>query len=130
MGGVDLHGNGIANYRIRVKGKKWWWPLFSNAVDSAVVNSWKFYNLINSEKMTQFDYRSKFVLSLVKSTEKLNEEIINKSTVSIFNTDLGRPSKNALSNTIKTDDIGHLIIRNDVRRCRNCQSQTIYLCKK
>jgi len=29
MGGVDLHDNGIANYRIRVKGKKWWWPLFA-----------------------------------------------------------------------------------------------------
>lgn len=24
MGGVDLHDNGICNYRINVKGKKWW----------------------------------------------------------------------------------------------------------
>lgn len=34
MGGVDLHDNGIANYRIRIKGEKWWWLLFSDAVNS------------------------------------------------------------------------------------------------
>jgi len=131
MGGVDLHDNGIANYRIRVKGKKWWWPLFTNAVDSAVVNSWKFYNLVNGEKVSQFDYRSKLVLSLVKSEENKNEETINDAVDSISNRNLGRPSKNALPRSIKMDDIGHLIIRKQIRRrCRNCQSQTIYLCKK
>jgi len=96
MGGIDLHDNGIANYRIRVKGKKWWWPLFTNAVDSAVVNSWKFYNLVNGEKISQSEYRSKLVLSLVKSEENKNEEANNDSAVTISNINLGRPSKNAL----------------------------------
>jgi len=63
---------------------------------SAVVNSWKFCNLVNGEKSSQFDYRSKLVLSLLKSSEKLNEETINESTVSISNTNLGRSSKNVL----------------------------------
>lgn len=96
-----------------------------------MVNSRKFCNLVNGEKISQFDYRSKLVLSLLKSSEKSNEETINESAVTISNTNLGRPSKNALPTTIRTDDIGLLIIRKDVRRrCRNCQSQTIYLCKK
>ena len=87
--------------------------------------------MVNSEKMPQFEYRSKLVLCLVKSTEKSKKDTIDESAVSISNIDLGRPSKNALPYAIRTDDIGHLIIRKEVRRrCRNCQSQTIYFCKK
>jgi len=33
MGCVPLHDNGTANHRTKIRGKKWWWPLFSNAVD-------------------------------------------------------------------------------------------------
>lgn len=47
MGGVDQHGNGIANYRIRIRGKKLWWPLFINMIDSAIVNYWRIYNIEN-----------------------------------------------------------------------------------
>lgn len=88
--------------------------------------------MVNGEKSSQFDFRSKLVLSLLKSSsEKSNEETINESAVSITNTNLGRPSKNALPTAIRQDEIGHLIIRKDVRRrCRNCKSQTIYFCKK
>lgn len=32
--GVDLHDNGIRNYRFNEKGKMWWWPLFVNLIDS------------------------------------------------------------------------------------------------
>lgn len=35
MGGVDLHDN----YRIGIRGKKWWWPLWFQCLDSAVVNA-------------------------------------------------------------------------------------------
>ena len=37
MGGVDLHDNGIANYRCKVLGKKWWWPIFIIAIDSLIL---------------------------------------------------------------------------------------------
>lgn len=47
MGGVDLHDNGISNYRIKVRGKKWWWLPFVNFIDSVIVNSWIIYNLAN-----------------------------------------------------------------------------------
>lgn len=41
MGGVDLHDNGVQNYRIHIRSKKWYWPLFISGVDSAIVNAWK-----------------------------------------------------------------------------------------
>lgn len=58
MGGVDLHDNGIANYRIRGRGKKWWWPLFVNLIDSVVDNAWKIHRLCNKEQISQLGFRS------------------------------------------------------------------------
>ncbi|XP_037937390.1 uncharacterized protein LOC119670695 [Teleopsis dalmanni] len=46
MGGVDMADNAISNYRISIRGKKWWWPLFSNAVNSCLVNAWKLHCFI------------------------------------------------------------------------------------
>ncbi|XP_017467021.1 PREDICTED: piggyBac transposable element-derived protein 2-like [Rhagoletis zephyria] len=43
MGGVDLHDNAVANYRIGIRGKKWWWPLWTNSVNSTTVNPWKIH---------------------------------------------------------------------------------------
>ncbi|XP_036336238.1 piggyBac transposable element-derived protein 3-like [Rhagoletis pomonella] len=35
MGGVDLFDNAMNNYRIKIRGKKWYWPLLTNAFDAA-----------------------------------------------------------------------------------------------
>ena len=52
MGGVNLHDNGIGNYRISVTGKKWWWPLFTNFIDSVIVNAWKISNIANRQQLS------------------------------------------------------------------------------
>ena len=38
MGGVDLHDQFVANYRVRIRSKKWWWPHFNWVVNSSAVN--------------------------------------------------------------------------------------------
>ncbi|KAK9700904.1 Transposase IS4 [Popillia japonica] len=53
MGGVDLHDNGVANYRIGIRGKKWWWPLWVQCLDSAVVNAWKLHCIVAASKKTK-----------------------------------------------------------------------------
>ena len=35
MGGIDLADNMVANYRIGIRGKKWWWPIFLTTLMSA-----------------------------------------------------------------------------------------------
>lgn len=115
MGGVDLHDNGIANYRIAIKGKKWWWPLFVNMIDSTVVNSWKIYQIANDSKISQLNFRSELAMSLIKNST---------SSEAHFETE---------PDIIRLDNVGHIVVReaNNARtKCRFCKSNTIYLCQK
>jgi len=102
MGGVDLHDNGICNYRINVKGKKWWWPLFVNLIDSVIVNSWKIYNLANKSKMTQLDFKSYIAVALMKMNQPVVENNFQTQDIAgpchqvSYNPNYGRPSKTAL----------------------------------
>lgn len=141
MGGVDLHDNGICNYRINVKGKKWWWPLFVNSIDSVIVNSWKLYNLANNSKMSQLEFKSYVAVTLMKMDEAaIEEEIQDEDTVGPSEQikfpsklNFGRPSKSALPMDIRFDNVGHVIVEEENkarRRCRKCKSNTIYMCAK
>lgn len=132
MGGVDLHDNGIANYRIRIRGKKWWWPLFINMIDSMIVNSWKIYRIANESKVSQLEFRSQIATTLLKFSGKVEDkpELVD---VPVPSSAYGRPSKGALPNDIRFDNIGHIILRdstNSRKKCRHCKSNTIYFCKK
>ena len=49
MGGVDLLDNAVATYRINIKGKKWWWPHFTNCIGILMAGAWKVYWISNSE---------------------------------------------------------------------------------
>ena len=113
MGGVDFHDNGVANYRTRIVGKKWWWPLFVNSIDSIVVNSWKIFRIANKSKMSQLDFKSYIALRLLK-TERT-----------------ARPLPMVVPDEVRLDQSAHIILRQERRRrCRVCHSQTIYICRR
>lgn len=40
MGGTDLMDQNINCYRIRVRNKKWWRPIFSWIIEAAIQNAW------------------------------------------------------------------------------------------
>jgi len=60
MGGTDQMDENIARHRIGIRGKKWWWSLFTWLIDVAITNSWKLY--VNSgHKVTQLEFRRSIV---------------------------------------------------------------------
>lgn len=142
MGGVDLHDNGVANYRIRTRGKKWWWPLFINSLDMAAVNAWKFFQLATGDRASQLDFKSCIVLSLLQSgvmEETIPNQVGNRNQEEVQDPDvtnnqgLGRPPKGGLPDCVRKDKVGHLIKRLEKksrRRCRHCKSQTVFICVK
>ncbi|XP_055910809.1 piggyBac transposable element-derived protein 3-like [Eupeodes corollae] len=60
------------NYRIRIREKKWYWPLLSNALDAALVNAWKIHGICKKfakeTPMSQLEFRTYVVDSLLRSS--------------------------------------------------------------
>jgi hypothetical protein len=51
MGGVDLLYSFVAQFRITIRGKKWWFPLFTNYVEVALSNAWRLHRLVHGSTM-------------------------------------------------------------------------------
>ena len=43
MGGVNCMDQNIATYRISIRSRKWWWPLFAYLLDVVMQNAWIIY---------------------------------------------------------------------------------------
>ncbi|GBN05111.1 hypothetical protein AVEN_66696-1 [Araneus ventricosus] len=66
MGGVDKLDWNIQKYRTKIRGKKWYFPIFTNAMDMALVNAHTIYCIAN-KKMPLINFRrevARFNLSL------------------------------------------------------------------
>lgn len=125
MGGVDMLDNFVAKYRITIKGKKWWWPLFINFVDVALCNAWSLHRLVHGKELDLLEFRRRVAISLLKAEPDDNCSIIHNSNLH------GRPShlKNMFDPHHSRGE--HYIKRNpDNRRirCRLCKSTTYYIC--
>lgn len=130
MGGVDLLDNFVAMYRVKVRGKKWWFPIFTNFIDVAKANAWRLYRDIMDSKISLLDFQRSIAVSLMKTPEEMQTDI-NLPTVS----HVGRPSsvQKAILNVTRRDHLDHIIIKNDEnkrKRCKHCKSQTVTKCDK
>jgi hypothetical protein len=43
MGGVDRADQNVSAYRVSMRTKKWWWPLFAQSMDLMMQNAWLLY---------------------------------------------------------------------------------------
>ena len=62
--------NNIAAYRISVRSKKWWWPLFDYLLDVAMQNAWLIYRQTAGavqQSLDQLDFCLFCVLNLLRS---------------------------------------------------------------
>ena len=57
MRGVDLMDRLLEAYRPTIRGKKWYWPLFANLLNTTVVAAWKIHCQIKDNKITHIDFR-------------------------------------------------------------------------
>ena len=56
MGSVDLIDYLLKAYRPTIHGKKWYWPLFVNLLNTTVVAARKIYCQIGDKKITHIDF--------------------------------------------------------------------------
>ena len=124
MGGTDRMDQGIAAYRIGIRGKKWWWPLFTYMLDTAIHNAWVLYRK-NHPDVSQLRFRR----------EIANVYLLSYGTPS---QGPGRKSSNVtktgiVSEDIRYDGMSHFVVPNqNRRRCVGlmCKSSVRTICPK
>lgn len=79
MGGVDQMDQSLSLYRIAIKGKKWWWVLFTYVVDMSISNAWRLYCIANpDDRMDQLSFRRHIARSYL--SEKKNNKTRQSSS--------------------------------------------------
>lgn len=129
MGGVDLHDNGVQNYRVNIRAKKWYWPLFLSLLNSAAVNAWKLHSFIARYKcqrpMQQKDFRVAITSALLLTPDNANRASEDRAPDG--DEDYVQPlNMPRLSGE-------HLIVKQaegKERRCKKCHKPCVYMCQK
>lgn len=126
MGGTDLMDENINRYRVSVRGKKWWWSIFSWCLDACFQNAWYIYNMSHSQKISQLDFKRDTAVHYLK-TYGTEPQLGGRKA--------SRPQSTPAFEELKFDKMEHYIIQNDGnkrRRCAglNCSSSVRTSCTK
>ncbi|KRY09228.1 PiggyBac transposable element-derived protein 3 [Trichinella patagoniensis] len=79
MGRVDLLDKLAAAYRPTIKSKKWYWPLFINAVNVAVVAAWRIHCFIEVKPLSHLEFRQQVVLRLLQQERTATPRAVSDS---------------------------------------------------
>ena len=72
MGGVDKHDWLVWEYSVGIRGKKWYWPLFTCILDMTMVNAliiYKFVNANDKEVMSLLDFKRQVCVAYLKGAD-------------------------------------------------------------
>lgn len=132
MGGVDLHDNAVANYRIGIRGKKWWWPLWVTCLDSASVNAWKLHCMVaektKQKPMSQIDFKNSITKTLL-----LSEEPATNTEITSSDEENGSDDEFIDGQTLLPKNKGlhmSVSVKHCYRRCKICKKHTAFTCAK
>ena len=75
MGGVDLMDFLLEAYRPTIRGKKWYWPLFVNLLNTTVVAAWKIHCQIGDKKITHINFRRQVALCKVHQHREIESSV-------------------------------------------------------
>lgn len=128
MGGTDRMDEDLARCRIGIRSKKWYWPLLTWLIDTAIHNAWVLYRS-SGRQITNLLFRREIVkvyLTRYKNAPKKS----------------GRPqtshnslTMNRISDDIRYDRTDHIVVsvpNNKRRRCagEGCTSVGRTMCNK
>lgn len=123
MGGVDHLDLLIQKYRIGVRGKKWYFNLFTNMVDTAVVNAWIISKIVSGTQTPLLDFKR----SIARCYLQINSPSKPKHP--------GRVKKltGRVLQDVRFDGTGHRLDRTEggkQRKCAQCKKKVSKECVK
>lgn len=121
MGGVDHLDWLVGKYAIQIRGKKWYWPLFTRLLDISLTNAWILYRILHgNDACSCLEFRRSISVAYLKISCKTSN---NKFSASASHPVLD----------VRFDNIGHFIqCRTSQRRCqrKGCKSKPTTFCVK
>lgn len=125
MGGVDRMDWYVNRYRIKIKGKKWYFPIFTFLVDTTLVNAYILYCMANPR------------VPLLDFKRSVTRAYLARSSISDPR-NAGRPSlpKAAIKRVeeaVRLDPVGHMLERTHEgkqRKCGVCKRNARKQCSK
>ncbi|KAG5882394.1 hypothetical protein JTB14_020534 [Gonioctena quinquepunctata] len=72
MEGTDLMDVNLSRYRIGIRSKRWWWPIFTWFVDVTVINAWQIHRK-SGGKLMQLEFRREIAICYLTSYGTISE---------------------------------------------------------
>lgn len=117
MGGVDRSDQNISLYRVSIRGKKWYFPLFAHCVDMAIQNAWQIHKTQDG-KLDQLEFRRSIATNILETFKKETKRGPSKR------------NSNSVANS-RYDGINHLVLYQEKQsRCGYCHKKVQFLCEK
>ncbi|CAI6357649.1 unnamed protein product [Macrosiphum euphorbiae] len=110
----------IATYRISIRGKKWWWPIFTWLIDVSVNNAWVLQRKVNPN-MPQLQFRREIVRNLLLKYGTKPKVGGRPST------SMSSVSCNRISDNIRYDGKNHLIIPTLEKKRKRCAGERVFV---
>ena len=124
MGGVDRMDQNIENLRIGIRSKKWWWPVFSFCLESAMHNAWQLYRRSHQNK--EMDY-----LSFRRNVVQIYLQKYGTPPSTGGRPKTSKPLQSRVFDQIRYDRTDHWIVQAQKQnRCALCQKNTTKMCEK
>lgn len=117
MGGTDLMDENINQYRIAIRGKKWWWPIFTWMIDACVNNAWLLYRKSRDDSIPQIAFRREIV-KIWLTRYGTPAKVGGRPSISISSL-----SGNRISDDIRYDGRNHYVIPTPEKRRRRCAGE-------
>jgi len=106
---VDLMDRLLCSYRLRILGKKWYWPLFLNALNISVVAGWRIHTKFTDNNLSRLEFRNKVSLCLLKSVPS--------------STSFKRPRMSSFPDNVRFNGFEHNKVRYTQGRCIVCKKK-------
>ena len=125
MGGVDHHDWLVGKYATSLRGKKWYWPLFTRILDMIVVNAWIIHRFLHEgkEQLNLVNFRRAICVPYLKLGD----------TVRRLGRKINIPGPSTKVADVRYDEKGHVIAkRKNQRRCQRkpCSRKPRTFCAK
>ena len=115
MGGTDQMDGNVAKYRIGIRSKKWWWPIFTWLIDVSINNAWILMKSCGSS-ISQLNFKRN-----IEQTYLISYRTMPRGS--------GRPissrSGGRVLNSTRYDNIGHYVRPVPMNKRRRCAAEPV-----